>query len=112
MSPPDRFEARGAARRRTHLQSAKLVDGAGAFLCEATILDVSAAGLRLLLARDCGLPSRFGVHLDLTGDLLTAAPAWRRGRLIGLRILAHGAPSPLKPSDRVALKGRYYAVPG
>ena len=107
-----RVEARGAARRRTHLQSAKIIDGAGAFVCEATIQDVSALGLRLLLARDCGLPMRFGVHLDMTGEVLTAATAWRRGRLVGARVLAFAAPGPLRPSDRAALRGRYYAVPG
>jgi hypothetical protein len=107
-----RVEARGAARRRKHLQSAKLLDAAGVFVCEATILDASALGLRLLLARNCGLPSRFGVHVDLSGEVLTAAPAWRRDRLVGARVLAHAAPAPLKRSDRVALRGRYYGVPG
>jgi hypothetical protein len=107
-----RAEARAAARRRTHLQSAKILDAAGAFLTEATVQDVSALGLRLLLARNCGLPARLGVHMDLTGEVLTAALAWRRGRLIGARVLLHAPPAPIKPSDRAALKGRYYAVPG
>jgi hypothetical protein len=107
-----RVEARGAARRRTHLQSAKILDGAGAFLSEAAIQDVSAQGLRLLLVRNCGLPSRFGVHVDLTGEVLTAAVAWRRDRLVGARVVALVAPAPLKRSDRVALTGRYYAVKG
>ena len=105
-------EARGAARRRTRLQSAKILDSAGVFLCEATIVDLSASGLRLLLARNCGVPARFGLHIDLTGELKTAALAWRRDRQIGARILTHVAPAPLKRSDRVALKGRYYGVPG
>ncbi len=107
-----RLEARGAARRRTHLQSAKILDGSGAFLCEATIQDVSALGLRLLLARNCGLPARFGVHFDLTGEVWTAAPVWRRDRMLGARVVAEVPPAPLKTSDRVALRGRYYAVPG
>lgn len=106
------IEARGAARRRTRLQSAKILDSAGAFLSEAIIQDMSATGLRLLLARNCGVPARFGVHIDLTGEIATAALAWRRERLIGARVLAHVAPAPLKASDRAALKGRYYGVPG
>jgi hypothetical protein len=106
------IEARGASRRRTRLQSAKVLDSAGAFLCEAIIQDMSSTGLRLLLARNCGIPARFGLHIDLTGELATAALAWRRDRLIGARLLAHVAPAPLKTSDRVALKGRYYAVSG
>ena len=76
------------------------------------VQDVSATGLRLLLARNCGLPPRFGVHVDLTGEVLTAAAAWRRERLVGVRVVAHAPPAPLKPMDRVALKGRYYGVPG
>ena len=107
-----RVELRAALRRRTRLQSAKILDGAGAFLCDATIQDFSASGLRLMLARNCGLPSRVGVHVDLTGELLTAAPAWRRERVVGLRVIAHAPPAPLKTSDRHALRGRYYAVRG
>jgi hypothetical protein len=42
----------------------------------------------------------------------TAALAWRRGRLVGARLVAHVAPTPLKSSDRAALRGRYYGVPG
>ena len=107
-----RVESRAAARRRTRLQSAKILDGAGAFVCDATIQDFSASGLRLLLARNCGLPSRLGVHVDLTGEVLTATPAWRRERVVGLRVIAHSPPAPLKTSDRLALRGRYYAVTG
>ena len=107
-----RVEARGEARRRTHLQSAKILDAGGAFLCEATLLDVSALGLRLRLARNCGLAARIGVHLDLTGELLTATPVWRRERLVGARVIAAAPPAAMKPSDRLALRGRYYAIPG
>ncbi len=105
-------EARSAARRRTRLQSAKILDSAGAFLCEALILDMSELGVRLLLARNCGVPAQFVLHIDLTGELSTAALAWRRARVIGARKLPHVTPTPLKPSDRAALKGRYYGVPG
>jgi len=105
-------DGRSAARRRTRLQSAKILDAAGAFLCEATIQDLSASGLRVLLARNLGLPARLGVHVDLTGELLTVTVVWRRERVAGLRVLARGAPAPLKTSDRLALKGRYYAVTG
>ena len=51
-----RIEARGAARRRTRLQTVKILDAAGAFVCEAAVQDRSESGLRLTLARDCGLP--------------------------------------------------------
>jgi hypothetical protein len=107
-----RIEARGAARRRTHLQSAKILDGDGGYLCDAIVQDVSELGMRLLLARNCGLPSRFGVHMDLTGEVVTGAPAWRRERLVGVRVLSFAPPAPIKPVDRAALKGRYYGVRG
>jgi hypothetical protein len=106
-----RVEGRGAKRQRARLQSAKIFDGTGAFLCDAAIKDRSASGLRLLLSRNCGLPARFGVHLDLSGEILTATQAWRRERVVGIRILALGPPAPLKATDRKALAGRYYAVP-
>jgi hypothetical protein len=105
-------DGRSAARRRTRLQSAKILDAAGAFLCEATVQDLSASGLRVLLQRNLGLPGRFVVHVDLTGELLTVTVAWRRERVAGLHVLARGSPAPLKTSDRLALKGRYYAVTG
>ena len=105
-----RVDSRGAARLRARLQSAKILDASGGFLCEALIQDQSKSGFRLLLARDCALPSRFGVHVDLTGEVVTAAQAWRRSRIVGAHILTHAPPAPLKPSDRVALAGKYYAV--
>jgi len=107
-----RIEARGGPRRRTHLQSAKLLDASGAYLCDATIQDVSEFGLRLALARNCGVPARFGVHLDLTGEVLTAALAWRRERVVGARVLAHQSPTPLSRYQRAALAGRYYGMRG
>ena len=105
-----RVEARGAARRRTHLQSAKVLDGSGRFLCEAAVLDISALGLRLLLAKNCGVPARFGVHIDLTGEVATAVVIWRRDSALGARILSLNPPAPLKRSFRSALRSRYYAV--
>jgi hypothetical protein len=107
-----RVEARGGPRRRTRLQSAKLIDASGAFLCDATVQDMSADGLRLALARNCGLPSRFGVYLDLTGEALTATAAWRRDRIVGARVLAHQPPAPLTAAQRAALAGRYYGMRG
>jgi hypothetical protein len=107
-----RDEARATKRRRTRLQSAKILDSGGAFLTEAAVQDASALGLRLMLARNCGVPARLGVYMDLTGEVLTAALIWRRDRVIGVRVMACAPPAPLRRSDRAALKGRYYAVPG
>jgi hypothetical protein len=105
-------ELRRDARRRTRLRSAKVLDAANAFVCEAIIQDRSAAGLRLLLARNVGLPGRFGVHDDETGEVLTVTAAWRRGQTLGVRVLQWGPATPLKPSERLALGGRYYGIKG
>jgi hypothetical protein len=101
---------RTQSRRRTRLQAAKLLDCANAFLVEALIRDRSAGGICLLLARNVGLPMRFGVHDDATGEIVTVATAWRRGQTLGVRILGRGTAGPLKRSDRVALGGRYYGI--
>jgi len=105
-------DARRAKRSRTPLQSAKILDGANVFLCDAMMLDRSAGGLRLLLARNIGLPARFVVHVDLIGEVVTVAAAWRRELTIGARILAEGPIAPLRRCERVALRGAYYGVRG
>lgn len=86
------------------------LDAANAFVCEAMIQDRSAAGLRLLLSRNVGLPGHFGVHDDETGEVLTVTAAWRRGQTLGVRVLKREPAAPLKRSDRLALGGRYYGV--
>ncbi len=102
-------ELRLAGRRRTRLRSAKILDAANAFVCDCLIYDRSATGLRLTLARDVGLPPQFQVHDDETGAVELAATVWRRGATLGVRFCGYGA-STLKPSERAALRGRYYAV--
>jgi len=104
------FKVRAQSRRRTRLQAAKLIDCANMFLVEALIRDRSVGGLCLLLARNVGLPVRFGVHDDATGEIMTVAAAWRRGQTIGVRILGQGTARPLRRSDRLALRGRYYGI--
>lgn len=104
-------ETRAAARRRTRLHSAKLLDASGQFLCEAAIHDRSPEGMRLLLSRNIGLPARFAVHDDLSGEIVAVTAAWRRDRAIGVRMLRWVSAPDLKPSARAALRGRYYAVP-
>ena len=102
-------ELRLAGRRRTRLRSAKILVSANAFVCDCLIYDRSATGLRLTLARDVGLPPQFQVHDDETGAVELAATVWRRGATLGVRFCGYGA-STLRPSERAALRGRYYAV--
>jgi hypothetical protein len=103
-------EKRASARRRLRLRSAKLLDSQGAFICECLVRDQSAQGLCLQLMKNIGLPTRCIIYDDETGALNVVTTMWRRGPLIGVRYCQTAAPVSIKPSDRSALRGRYYAV--
>lgn len=105
-------EPRLSPRQRTRLRSAKILDARNNYLCDARVQDRSVEGMRLLLSHNVGLPSRFGVHDDETGDVLTVRAAWRRGHALGVRVVQLGSPTPLTRSQHAALKGRYYGVRG
>ena len=103
-------EARKQIRQRLHLRSAKVIDAANGFVCDAMIWDRSDGGRRLVLANNVGLPPRFGFYEDEDGAIFTATLAWRRGPVVGARIQRPGPPSPMKPTQKTALSGRYYAL--
>jgi hypothetical protein len=105
-------EKRSSARRRLRLRSAKLLDSQSAFICECLVRDRSAQGLCLQLMKNIGLPARCVIYDDETGALSVITTIWRRGPLLGVRYCQAAAPVSLKPSDRSALRGRYYAVVG
>ncbi len=107
-----RGDQRGGPRQPARLRSAKLLDAGYRFVCEGRIRDRSRDGLRLALARDIGLPPRFSVHIDETGEVRSASVIWRRGPTIGVRLQEAAPPDALKASDRYALRERYYAIPG
>ena len=106
-----RPDHRAAGRRRTRLRSAKILDAANAFVCECLVHDRSASGLRLSLARNMGLPPYFRVYDDESGAVDTVETVWRRGAVLGVRYSQALAAAPIKPSDRSALRGLFYAVP-
>ena len=109
IAPTQATEQRGDARARARLQSAKILDQSHRFLSECGIHDRSRGGLRLALQRAVGLPRRFLVHDDESGDVRAATLVWRRGAEVGARWA--GAPTrPLMRSQSFALKGRYYAM--
>jgi hypothetical protein len=111
--PEDKpFNQRTHPRERTRLRSAKLLDGAYRFVCEGRICDRSRDGLRLALAREVRLPPQLAVHIDETSEVREAEVIWRRGSTIGVRLRSVAPAAALRPSDRYALKERYYAVPG
>jgi hypothetical protein len=99
---------RSSGRSRTRLRSAKIVNSSDIFLCECRIHDRSSGGLRLVLARCVALPGRFRLYEDESARTNWVGVVWRRGAEVGV---LYGAPAPLKPSDRFALRERYYAVP-
>lgn len=105
-------EARTHRRARLRLHSAKIIDGENGFLCDAILQDISPGGMRLALARNIGLPLRFGVHDDQSRELFTVSQAWRRGLTVGVRIHNAGPPRPMRPVERATLAGRYYSVRG
>lgn len=107
-----RTERRSNRRRPTRLRSAKLLDELLGFLTECRICDASINGLRVALARDVGLPMAVFFYLDETGEVRGASVAWRRGRLVGVRLGETKPPGALKPGAWRALGERYYAVPG
>jgi hypothetical protein len=101
-------EHRVDARERVRLRSAKVFDPAFRFVCECRICDRSRGGLKLALARDVPLPRFLGVHIDESSEVRCAAVVWRRGLLVGVRLYDQ---SPrIKPSDRYALRERYYGI--
>jgi len=107
-APPK--EKRTSARRRLRLRSAKLLDVKNGFICECLVRDESAHGLCLKLMRNIGLPSRCHLYDDDSGAIHVVATMWRRGTLLGVRYCTGATPVAMKPSDRSALRGRYYAV--
>ena len=63
----------------------------------------------MTLAQDVGLPPQFLVHDDESGAVELVATVWRRATTLGVRFSGYGAAT-LTPSERAALRGRYYAV--
>jgi hypothetical protein len=108
----NRVDLRARPRQPTRLRSAKLLDAAYRFVCEGRICDRSLDGLRLALARDICLPPGLAVHIDETGEVRSAKVIWRRGPTIGVRLHETAPADALRPSDRNALRERYYAIPG
>ena len=106
---PRSDEKRRARRRRTRLRSGKILDRANRFLIEVRILDRSASGLRLRLAKDSAIPDIFHLFDDETQIVLIARVVWRRQALVGARIDPAG---PARATQRqiAALRGKFYAI--
>ena len=103
------IEKRKAKRRRTRLRAGKILDRVNRFVVDAAIVDRSAGGLRLRLARDQAIPERFRLFDEESGLVLGARLVWRRQALIGAR-LESGGPLPASPRQIAALRGKFYAI--
>ncbi|MCW2284602.1 hypothetical protein M2323_002489 [Rhodoblastus acidophilus] len=102
-------ERRDAPRRRTRLRSGKVLDRANAFVVETSILDRSAGGLRLRLARDCEAPEIFHLFDDETESIFAYRVIWRRQNTLGARMLP-GGPIPATRRQIIELRGKFYAI--
>jgi len=104
--PDDR---RDAPRRRTRLRSGKVLDRANGFVVEAMILDRSATGLRLRLARDCETPEIFHLFDDESESIFAFRTIWRRQNMLGARMLP-GGPVAATRRQIIELRGKFYAI--
>ncbi len=102
-------EKRRARRRRTRLRSGKILDRRNHFLIEANILDRSACGLRLRLAKDVAIPQIFHLYDDEAEIILIARIVWRRQALVGARIDPSG-PARANRRQIASLRGKFYAM--
>lgn len=107
--------AKGPGRRleprvRARFCSGKVLDARDRFLCDCVIVDRSAAGLGIRLARPTRVDEQFRLHDDQTHEILEVVVAWRRGVDLGVRILHRNGGASVKPIVRNALKRVYYAV--
>lgn len=103
-------EMRSEARQRTRLRSAKLLDATYNFICEGRVHDRSVNGLRILVARDVSLPTCVAIHIDEAQEVRCARIIWRSKAMLGVRLLERAPRGTLAPSDRFALRERYYGV--
>jgi len=100
-------EKRLEARRRTRLRVGKILDRGNRFLSDATIIDRSCGGWRLLLAREVAAPEIFHFFDEESETIFLARIVWRRQCLWGVR---RGAPVAATPRQIASLRGKFYAV--
>jgi hypothetical protein len=105
VAPADR---RRQSRRRTHLQSAKILDEEDRFLVDCRLQNKAASGARLHLAKPVMLPRRIQIYADQAEELRDAEVMWRRGLEVGCKLAAQ--PTLDKPQLSARLKSRYYAL--
>lgn len=103
--PVDR---RRESRRPRRLRWGKALDADNRFLTECLVVNRTAGGACLHLARNIILPARFQLFEDDTGAISAAEVVWRRRYEIGCRVAI--APSPEKQAIIDRMRARYYAL--
>lgn len=83
------FQAHFRAQRRKHqrirvLKGARLQFKNKLVSLDCTMRDISVGGARLRLNGPTGLPDRFDIFMNGTGDKFPARLVWRRGNEIGV----------------------------
>lgn len=104
-------ERRRTTRHRTRLRSAKVVDGAGAFMTDCLVHDLSDRGGRLRLPPGVVLPRTIQIYDDQTGHLYRATVLWRRGGDVGV-LLDPPRNDAQSRAVAQALRRKFYAVKG
>ncbi len=102
-------DARSGGRRKSRLESAKILDRDGRFLGECLISDRSPSGMRLHLTASLKLPDQLLLYDDAANMLRPALKIWRRGSSVGVRLTGRGE-TRLRCSMTTALRTSFYAV--
>ena len=103
-------ERREGPRRRVRLRTGRALDAAGRFICEATIVDLSAHGARLRLADPTVLPDTLWLFDEAEGRVGEGRVVRRTAREAGLSLTAWRKLDELPPATRRRLEAPYYAA--
>lgn len=105
-----RSERRDGARRRTRLRVARAHDASGRFVCEATVVDLSAHGARLRLADAAMAPDTLWLFDETAGQVAQARVARRAAGEIGLELSAWRSLDDVAPALRRRLEAPYFGA--
>ena len=106
-NPPS--DMRSTGRRKCRLQSGKVLDLAGRFICECLVHDRSAGGIRLQVKPGLQIPCRFLLFDDASDSLKAGLVVWRNKATLGIRLI-ECSDFRLKRSMGTALRDGFYAV--
>ncbi|QLP96632.1 MAG: PilZ domain-containing protein [Rhodoblastus sp.] len=103
-------ERRGGARRRVRLRVGRALDGEGRFLCEATIVDLSAQGARLRLADPARLPATLWLFDECERRAAKAQVVRRTAHEAGLLVSEWRSLDELPAATRRRIAAPYYGA--